>query len=103
VSYLVAFQVTLYGKAKSNSPLKLDQTITMPGVHRHMGHIFVDVTGNGFIALYGQMSADNFAPMVKIASETDSQPSLWVPQFDRMYISVVRAGSRDAEIPVYEP
>jgi hypothetical protein len=41
--------------------------------------------------------------MVKIASEGDSQPSLWVPQFDRLYVSVTAAGHRDAEILVYEP
>jgi hypothetical protein len=41
--------------------------------------------------------------MVKVESETDSQPSLWVPQFNRMYISAMQAGSRGAEILVYEP
>jgi hypothetical protein len=41
--------------------------------------------------------------MVKIASETDTQPSLWVRQFDRLYISVTAAGNRDAEILVHEP
>jgi hypothetical protein len=61
----------LNGKAKSNSPQKLDQTIPMSGVHGHMGHISADFTGNSFIALYDQKSADNFAPMVKVASETD--------------------------------
>jgi WD40 repeat protein len=63
----------------------------------------VYVTGNGFIAVYDQKDADDYAPMVKIASEADTQPSLWVPQFDRMYISVMGAGSRPAEILVYEP
>jgi hypothetical protein len=61
------------------------------------------VTGNGFISVYDQKGADDYAAMVKIASETDSQPSLWVPQLNRLYISVVQAGSRDAEILVYEP
>jgi DNA-binding beta-propeller fold protein YncE len=63
----------------------------------------VYVTGNGFIAVYDQKGADDYTPMVKIASETDSQPSLWVPQFNRLYISIVQAGTRDAEILVYEP
>jgi WD40 repeat protein len=63
----------------------------------------VYVTGNGFLAVYDQKAADEYAPMVKIASETDSQPSLWVPQFNRLYISVTQGGGRDAEILVYEP
>lgn len=61
------------------------------------------ITGNGSIAVYDQKGADDYSSMVKIASESDSQPSLWVPQFNRLYISVVQAGSRDAEILVYEP
>jgi DNA-binding beta-propeller fold protein YncE len=61
------------------------------------------VTGNGFIAVYDQKGADDYAPMVKIASEADSQPSLWVPQFNRLYVSVTQTGNRDAEILVYEP
>lgn len=63
----------------------------------------VYVTGNGFIAVYDQKGADDYAPMVKVASETDTQPSLWVPQFDRLYVSVTAAGNRDAEVLVYEP
>jgi len=41
--------------------------------------------------------------MVKVATEADSQPSIWVPQFNRLYFSVPQAGNRDAEILVYEP
>jgi WD40 repeat protein len=63
----------------------------------------VYVTGNDSIAVYDQKGADNYAPMVKIASEPDSQPSIWVPQFNRLYLSVTQQGSRDAEILVYEP
>ena len=63
----------------------------------------VYVTGNGAIAVYDQKGADEYSPMVKVASEPDSQPSLWVPQFSRLYISVVRSGDRDAELLVYEP
>ena len=61
------------------------------------------VTGNGAIAVYDQKGADDYAPMVKVSSGTDSQPSLWVPQFNRLYISVPQDGNRDAEILVYEP
>jgi DNA-binding beta-propeller fold protein YncE len=37
------------------------------------------VTGNGTIAVYDQKDADSYTPMVKVPSDTDSQPSLWVP------------------------
>jgi|SRR5579872_202047 len=61
------------------------------------------VTGNGFVAVYQEKSADDYAPMVKVPSETDSQPSIWVPQFNRLYISVPQAGNHEAEVLVYEP
>jgi len=61
------------------------------------------ITGNGGIAVYDQKGADDYTPMVKVASEPESQPSLWVPQFNRLYISVPQNGNRDAEILVYEP
>ena len=60
-------------------------------------------TGNGYIAVYNQKGADDYTPMVKVASEGDSQPSIWVPLFSRLYISVMQNGDRDAEILVYEP
>ena len=82
---------------------QLDSVPSIDGVWYDATRKRVYVTGNGFIAVYDQKGADDYAPMVKIASETDSQPSLWVPQFDRMYISVAQAGSRNAEILVYEP
>jgi WD40 repeat protein len=82
---------------------QLESVPSIDGVWYDATRRRVYVTGNGFIAVYDQKGADDYTPMVKIATETDSQPSLWVPQFDRMYISVVQAGSRDAEILVYEP
>jgi len=63
----------------------------------------VYVTGSGFIAVYDQKGANDYTPMVKVASEGDSQPSIWVPEFNRLYIGVPQEGSRDAEILVYEP
>jgi DNA-binding beta-propeller fold protein YncE len=82
---------------------QLESVPSIDGVWYDATRKRVYVTGNGFIAVYEQKGADDYAPMVKIASEADSQPSLWVPQLNRMYISVTQAGSRDAEILVYEP
>jgi len=82
---------------------QLESVPSIDGVWYDATRKRVYVTGNGFIAVYDQKGADDYTPMVKIASETDTQPSLWVPQFDRLYISVTQAGSRAAEILVYEP
>jgi hypothetical protein len=82
---------------------QLDSVPSIDGVWYDATRKRVYVTGNGLITVYDQKGADDYIPMVKIASETDSQPSLWVPQFNRLYISVPPAGSRDAEILVYEP
>ena len=82
---------------------QLDSVPSIDGVWYDAMRKRVYVTGNGFIAVYDQKGADEYTPMVKVESETDSQPSLWVPQFNRMYISAMQAGSRGAEILVYEP
>jgi DNA-binding beta-propeller fold protein YncE len=82
---------------------QLDSVPSIDGVWYDAARKRIYVTGNGFIAVYVQKGADEYALMVKIAIETDSQPSLWVPQFNRLYISVTQAGSRDAEVLVYEP
>jgi WD40 repeat protein len=82
---------------------QLDSVPSIDGVWYDAKRKRVYVTGNGFIAVYDQKGADDYAPMVKIATETDTQPSLWVPQFDRLYVSVTAAGNRDAEVLVYEP
>jgi DNA-binding beta-propeller fold protein YncE len=82
---------------------QLESVPSIDGVWYDAARKRIYITGNGFMAVYDQKGADDYTPMVKIASEADSQPSLWVPQFNRLYISVVQAGSRDAEILVYEP
>lgn len=40
--------------------------------------------------------------MTKVAMELNAQPSIWVPQFNRFYISIPQDGDRDAEVLVYE-
>jgi hypothetical protein len=50
--------------------------ISLPEVQGLMNHITVDATSNGLIAVYNQKGADDYRPMVKMASETDTQPSL---------------------------
>ena len=50
-----------------------------------------------------QKGADNYTPVVKVANETDLQRSVWVPQFNHLYLSVTKGGNCDAEKLVYEP
>jgi len=82
---------------------QLDSVSGIDGVWFDTMRKRVYVTGNGFIAAYEQKSADEYTPMVRVATETDSQPSVWVPQFNRLYISVPQSANREAEVLVYEP
>jgi WD40 repeat protein len=82
---------------------QLDSVPSIDGVWYDAMRKRIYITGNGFIAVYDQKGADDYTPMVKVATEADSQPSIWVPQFNRLYFSVPQAGNRDAEILVYEP
>ena len=82
---------------------QLESVPSIDGVWYDAARKRIYVTGNGAIAIYDQKGADDYAPMVKVESGADSQPSLWVPQFNRLYISVPQDGNRDAEILVYEP
>jgi DNA-binding beta-propeller fold protein YncE len=82
---------------------QLESVPSIDGVWYDAARKRIYVTGSAVIAVYDQKGADDYAPMVKVASGTDSQPSLWVPQFNRLYISVPQDGNRDAEILVYEP
>ena len=82
---------------------QLESVSSIDGVWYDAMRKRVYVTGNGFLAAYEQKGADEYTPMVRVATETDSQPSIWVPQLSRLYISVPQAGDREAEVLVYEP
>jgi hypothetical protein len=56
-TYLFAFLLALIDKAQSDAPLKLTQTIPMPGVQGRMDHMGVHVKGNRY----------SFPPMASIA------------------------------------
>jgi DNA-binding beta-propeller fold protein YncE len=82
---------------------QLESVPSIDGVWYDAARKRIYVTGSGFIAVYDQKGADSYTPMVKLPSEPNSQPSIWVPQFNRLYISVPQDGTRDAEVLVYEP
>jgi WD40 repeat protein len=82
---------------------QLESVPSIDGVWYDATRKRVYVTGNGFIAVYLEKGPDEYSPMVKVPSETDTQPSIWVPQFNRLYISVPKAATHEAEVLVYEP
>src|SRR6266404_5979685 len=76
---------------------QLDSVPSIDGVWYDAMRKRIYITGNGFIAVYDQKGADDYTPMVKVATEADSQPSIWVPQFNRLYFSVPQAGRNTAD------
>jgi DNA-binding beta-propeller fold protein YncE len=48
---LVIFLMVIHGKAQGNAPLKLVQTIPLPGVQGRMDHMSVDVKGKRLFVL----------------------------------------------------
>jgi WD40 repeat protein len=66
-------------------------------------HMRIYATGVDGIAVYDQRDADHYTPMVKVASEPNAQTSIWVPEFDRLYVAAPQDRGRDAEILVYKP
>lgn len=66
-------------------------------------HKWIYGTGADGIAVYEQKDADHYTPMLRVASEPNAQTSIWVPEFNRLYVAAPQQGSREAEILVYEP
>lgn len=59
--------------------------------------------GAGFVYVYNETDPDHYELLAKVASEPNAQTSIWVSEFDRLYVSAPANGSRDAEILVYGP
>lgn len=58
--------------------------------------------GEGFIMVIKQTDANHYKVSSKITSEKGARTSLFVPEWDRLYVAVPRVGSRSAEIRVYQ-
>ena len=82
---------------------QLDSVPTIDGLWYDSARKRIYATGDGAIAVYEQKNADDYTPMIKVTMERNAQPSIWVPQFNRLYISIPQEGDRDAEVLVYEP
>jgi DNA-binding beta-propeller fold protein YncE len=66
-------------------------------------HKRIYATGDDFMAVYDQKDADHYSLMMKIPTAPHAPTSLWVPEFNRLYVSAPQNGDREAEILVYEP
>jgi DNA-binding beta-propeller fold protein YncE len=93
----------VYDSDSGKQVTQLDSVPGIDGLWYDAARKRIYATGNGAIAVYDQRSADDYSPMVKIPMETNAQPSLWVPEFSRLYVSIPQDGDRDAEVLVYEP
>lgn len=82
---------------------QLESVSNMNDVWYDAAHKRIYGTGADGIAIYEQQDADHYTPMVKVASEPGAQTSIWVPEFNRLYVAAPQQESRDAEILVYEP
>lgn len=59
--------------------------------------------GEGYVAVYRQLSANRYAEIAKVPTAANARTSLWVPQLDRYYVAVPPDGSQGARILVFEP
>ena len=92
-------------RARTDSGKQITQLESVPsidGLWYDATHKRVHATGDGAIAVYDQKDADHYTPMVKVASEPNLEPSIWVPEFKRLYVSVHQNGKQEAEVLVYQ-
>ena len=65
------------------------------------GRIYVS-GGAGFISVFQQDDADQYQLIVNIPTAAGARTSLFVPEFNRLYLAVPHLGAQAAEIWVYE-
>jgi len=59
--------------------------------------------GEGRIAVYAQQSADGYMQIGEIATVAGARTSLFVPEWNRLFVAVREFGGHPAEIRIYEP
>ena len=58
--------------------------------------------GEGFIDIFSQLDPDHCQAAGRIPTAAGARTSLFVPEFNRLYLAVPHRGSQQAEIRVYE-
>ncbi|MGH8293889.1 MAG: YncE family protein [Steroidobacteraceae bacterium] len=59
--------------------------------------------GEGYVAVYRQMSANRYAEIAKVPTGANARTSLWVTQLDRYYVAVPAGGGQGARVLVFQP
>lgn len=59
--------------------------------------------GQGYVAVYRQLSADRYVEIAKVPTGPNARTSLWVRQLDRYYVAVPAGSGREARILVFQP
>ncbi len=57
----------------------------------------------GFVYVYQQRDADHYELIAKVPTRPNAQTSIWVPEFNRYYVSASGNDKQDAAILVFEP
>ncbi len=59
--------------------------------------------GQGYVAVYRQLSPNRYREIAKIPTGPNARTSLWVRQLDRYYVAVPESGARGARVLVFQP
>ena len=59
-------------------------------------------TDVGYVYIYEQKDADNYELVSKVPTAPNAGTSLWVPEFNRLYVAAPAGEKQDAAILVYE-
>lgn len=59
--------------------------------------------GQGYVAVYRQLSPNRYLEIAKIPTGPNARTSLWVRQLDRYYVAVPESGARGARVLVFQP
>ena len=57
----------------------------------------------GFAYVYQQKDADKYELIAKVPTRANAGTSIWVPEFNRYFVSAAAHGGQDAAILVFEP
>jgi hypothetical protein len=106
-------EMTVYESRSGKEIQHLPGPETMDGVHYDANLKRVYMTGGrwygtpdaspGWVYVYEQKDADHYEVISKIKTRAGSGTSLFVPQFNRLYIASQAIGDQPAVILVFEP
>jgi DNA-binding beta-propeller fold protein YncE len=60
-------------------------------------------TDVGFVYVYHQEDADHYELVAKVPTAASAGTSLWVPEFNRLYVAAPASDKQEAEVMIFEP